>query len=246
MFAFVLLALALPFVSAIKPIATQSGGLLTVEFPDHPYYLVQDKFDFYWHVFNSTGFRQSAPTVNCTIHVYNSSGTHVLETIGVMDGDDYEAEFGSNISNTPGFYSFILYCDSKTEAGWLSDYLLIANSDADPTNYLAISIILVAFVTLMFVVGFSLDKEHAGLKLFMIWLGTILFVPLVQYASNLAVSKLMGPTIIPLTDLFNWISIFVAIVVSALLMIYVLKVLLNLFQGLGKTKPVNDLRTKQQ
>ena len=87
------------------------------------------KFNF--HVFNSSSglpILANKLTVNCTFHLYNSTGSHILKVNNLVSSDDiYDWEqivLGGNFS-TPGQYSYVFQCNSSTAGGYYGNYFQV-------------------------------------------------------------------------------------------------------------------------
>ena len=215
---------------AVSPFTPQYAGTLTIENPKLPYYYQDaDGFDAYWHVFNSTGHALSAPTYNCTIHVYNKSAIHVFEAQAVMEGSDYEVEFGPNITNNPQEYGFIIWCANGPgkEAGAISGTFTISNSNNDVTSYYSIFAVIIAIIVFLLWIGFKLDESHAPIKLFLVWLTFGLFVLLVSFLQQYAVYTFMGESIVNSINTLYYVVIILLWVVFAYFIFYYLATLLK-------------------
>lgn len=237
-----ILVMLASFAIAVKPTPTaQTFGLLSVEYVHVPFYLYNDtnsKINI--HVFNSTGFAVNNATTSCTIHIYNSTGRHVVDTTMVMDGNliDYQYLLPINVTGVEGMHAYIIQCSNTKEAGYSAGDLIIARGDSldDPTNYIGIALVLGILIFAMFTIGLGLKDDHYPLKLFLIWVGIFLFVPLTQIGLNIAQSNYLAPELIILLNLFVYISIFAAIVTTVYFVIYVLSKTLNSLKEVSKNQ----------
>jgi hypothetical protein len=136
----IMFLLAIAMCLAVKTISVQSSvGGLYIENPKSPYWEAGlGDVEFHFHVFNSSGYALIPPITNCTVHIYNSSGAHMVEIDAIVDGLDYEVILGSNITNHPGTYAYIVQCANSKEAGFTSDSFLISTADINPNNYLVL------------------------------------------------------------------------------------------------------------
>jgi hypothetical protein len=228
-------------------IPPQIGGTLQVQEIQVPFYLYNNTNDIInVHVFNSTGFAVTNATTSCTIHIYNSSGDHLIEDRMLMDanGIDYYYPLPSNVTQPfLGDRAYIVQCNNTKEAGFASGTFTIANGSGldDPTNYIGIAVILVILMLGMFALGLGLKDEHYVLKMFFIWVGTFLFVLISQVAVQMAQANYLDPSIISLLTNLNYVTILGGIVVSAYFMIYIISQYLTHLAGAQKK---NNLRTR--
>lgn len=158
LFSLVFMLLAVQTISAAPPFQTSDKGIgLEVRFPQGDNLMLNKGINYHVHVFNATnGLPVGSPTVSCTVHLYNSNGSHSLER--VMDYDSNNMDFklditGANFSTVQRM-SGITWCNSTTEGGFASfgfDVTYSGRSISEAQSLLYIPLFLVFFS--LFIVG---------------------------------------------------------------------------------------------
>lgn len=233
---------------AVKPqVQAQQAGTLTVEYLEVDFFLWNvsgSKINI--HAFNSTGYVLTNATTTCIIHIYNSTGRHQVEDNMGMDSNllDFQYALPAIVYNDEGTHAYIIQCQNSKEAGYVAGQfdVLRGRTAIDPTAYIPILIGLGVLLFEMFYLGLTLKDDHYPLKLFLLWLGSMLLVPLTQMINTIAQAQFVAVSVITLTQLFNYVSIFISIVVSAYFMIYVLMRVLKTGADVAK----NPLRGKSE
>lgn len=114
---------------------------------------------FHFHLFNaSTGIpiKADGKTVNCTFHLYDALGNHILKVNDkVLSDDIYDYEqivTGQNLS-VAGEYSYVFQCNSSVSGGYYANTFQVTPSGraggTDANNFVWLFILLtwgVAFV----------------------------------------------------------------------------------------------------
>lgn len=139
-----------PFLTIKTPAVTQFDGRTTV------------KLNF--HVFNSTGvWLQNNSQVTCNFHLYDARGEHIDNKNLLISNEsskygDFEYEFPTANFTIKREYSYIIYCNSSTEYGFVSENFYIGkDADIDPiiptdsTNGLAVVIFILVIAGGLFV-----------------------------------------------------------------------------------------------
>lgn len=108
------------------------------------------------HVLNeSTGFIITNETASCDLHLYNSTGNHILKKgLGFEPPFDFELIIdGGNFSES-GEYSYILTCNSSIKGGFVADRFEVNPSGEDlGTDEALIYILLTLAVLLLFLLS---------------------------------------------------------------------------------------------
>lgn len=158
---FLVLILSMGVVAAVPPFQTSSGtdvGLV-LRTPVLEHLQINETINSHMHIFNLTNDLPITPSaaVDCNIHLYNSVGTHLLQKKYGIDsnGLEYVLEItGGNFSAT-GMYSFIIWCNSTTEGGFVSGgFDVTENGSAAPSEILQVVFFLI-FLALLFGMIFS-------------------------------------------------------------------------------------------
>lgn len=111
-FAAAFFLLLVPFVAAVPPGQSNVADLgLSISYPKIDYLGVGKNVTLTFHVFNNTG-HLIYDNVNCSVHVYNRSGSHVLEVNLSRDNNLVDFYFKLNRSQTkePGYIPYIVEC----------------------------------------------------------------------------------------------------------------------------------------
>jgi hypothetical protein len=170
-FAVLICVLVMPFTLAASPFkgaqGSTAGELLTIQIPGFSFQKSGSAFDIHVHVFNNTGYFVSNTTTNCSLHLYNESGEHVIRTAMTYDGIlDFEVE--SIRLNASGLYTYSIFCVSTLgRGGFATDSFYVTatghddnNSDLTPLAALLIGVFL---ISVFFGIGahqFKDDEEH--------------------------------------------------------------------------------------
>lgn len=115
LYCIILLGLILytPLISAKPEIQVISSGGLTVEYPQIDFLKQYSPFTFHTHVNNLTAI-QTNKTTSCLIHVYNSSGRHIIEGYYEWDSNEYEFKYNASgdLFHEKGIHPYIIICNS--------------------------------------------------------------------------------------------------------------------------------------
>jgi hypothetical protein len=158
------------FTGAVPPI-TQIPNLATgysVEVPIVDYIKTFHDFNFKTHVYNLTnGVPVTNKTTSCTLHVYNSTGRHLIEQNMIFDPNDFDWGLtvnGANFSYN-GQYAGIVWCNSTSYGGY-TEWSFYANSigseltESKSIFYISLIGIFIFFFTLIiFFMGKLPDGE---------------------------------------------------------------------------------------
>ena len=232
--------LAAAMAMAVPPfIQAESAGSIGIAYPQTPYLLANNgEVTFHFHVFNSTGYPLTAPTTNCTVHVYNSTHAHVLEVVPVpMDsnGLDYRIVLGTNITHVPQTYSYIIQCTNTKEAGWIESVFTISTEQSD-ISYLPVIYGLLALLTVCVVVGLVLDSVHAPFKMFLIWLSFGILALIINFVQQYAITSGAGTVIMSVITTTLYVTILLVTIASVYFMIYFLTTMMKLIQTAALSK----------
>lgn len=133
---------------------------LQVFYPNIETLPVGTGFDLHIHVSNiSNGLTLPNTNVTCMLHLYNSSGNHLIETAFGKDSNGIDHEYfidGKNFTQT-GLYPWNIYCTQNSLGGEATGTLKISSSEQDySTPYYFLIIGLIYMVAL---VGFFGKNE---------------------------------------------------------------------------------------
>lgn len=140
------------------------------------------------HVFNrSDGLLVTNASVDCFIHIYNSTGDHILiEPLGFSDFDFTLIIDGNNFTET-GFYSFIIQCNSTVRGGFVSGSVIITKTgNANPTSSDYVYPVLISLIVVLaiFLILAIITSEETILK--NLWFSmTIIMTSVILFIGNI-------------------------------------------------------------
>lgn len=186
MYYVVLFFLLVLTVSAQPPLLEEqiSGdNTLQIAYPKLPYAELDKGFKFHFHVFNSNGTLQTNATTDCLFHLYNRSGSHIVETWLNFDTNmvDFEYTLSSADWHGLGVYSYIVQCNQSEggEDGWASVNFEVTKNGLEkrePGGMIAVTILLPILLSIILLVGaVSLGDSHHAFKIFLF---IFAFIPL--------------------------------------------------------------------
>lgn len=168
-------------VAAKSTIGSQSStNGLEISYPKIEYIPYGTTFDFHVHVHNySNALVLTNETTQCGIHLYNSNGKLILKAYNLDYSEfDFGIELNTTILNHTGTYSYIVYCNTSDQAGFVSNLIEVTNKGHNPDEgkTLPFVVAVVSMIFLIFYLAFSLDQEHFLLKILLTTIGLFSFV----------------------------------------------------------------------
>jgi hypothetical protein len=135
----------LSFIPLVSSAPVKFSGTTTTGIDiEHPYitpYKYGEDIKFHFHIFNSsTGLPILANklTTNCSFHLYNSSGSHILKVNNIVSSDDildYEQIVKKGNFTYSGKYAYVFQCNSSTAGGYYTnDFDITPNGDSIDTG----------------------------------------------------------------------------------------------------------------
>lgn len=145
--------LLFPIINAQQPNPPQTNVNinvgLTIDFPKIQSIQINTDQTFNFHVFNiSDGLRLDNTSVNCTFHLFNFTGDHILSEVDIpfdIPGNDWEIMVqGANFSHNR-LYSILVDCRSVILGGFASLPFQVTStgsiiSEADSIIYFALAL----------------------------------------------------------------------------------------------------------
>lgn len=164
-FLILVMVLLSSFVLAIPPFTQGEGldGEIQISAPKLLAVEINNEFNPHFHVMNSSGHLLDNTTTVCLLHVYNNTGDHILEENLSFDGVDFEIMVPFGTLNQIGIHSFILNCESDSEAGFFSTNFEVTRTGvpSDHANSSLKSVSVFFFVLISFFVSlFFIFKNH--------------------------------------------------------------------------------------
>ncbi len=183
-----LLVLASGVASAAPPfVQTSELALIEMRIPQVEFLEVNKAYSFRTHVFNGTdGLPLYNDTTSCLIHIYNSTGQHIVEEEMGFDGNniDFDISINSSVFSVMGFHSFILQCNSSSIGGFIAGSFEVTETGQTQTfnNYSFLFAGLVfMFFSIITLVSIYLSKTM-HIKVILTILLTILITSLLRFA----------------------------------------------------------------
>jgi len=212
---------AVPHVTTLQN--SNPSGTLNIEYPKNTYFQMNSPVVLHFHVYNSTGSAMFNTTTNCSIHFYNHSGNQIIQQKLSWDSNDIEWKFDLNNTFTSERtnYPYIVWCDSTTEDGYLSNLLYIGEkTDVYSTeDKLPVIIILVfIFATLFYLAKnwdfkfFTKDQkdQQSIMKVFLVVISMWGLLILLRIATLLGEDNFLSQNWITLLDtlyqMMTWIN----------------------------------------
>ena len=162
---FILLAFA---VCAVKPATQLSSNVegLGIEFPRYNTHEQNTYYHIHTHVINlSDGIIITNETTKCFIHLYNISGSHIMEEYMGWDSNGLEFELyigAGNFSNL-GDYAYIIQCNGTSGGGFVGGNFEITEDGkdmkvlSDTTSSVSITIFILVIMFLILYAGLTQD-----------------------------------------------------------------------------------------
>jgi len=129
------------------------------------------------HVYRFNDGLVMTSNVNCSLHLYNSSLSHLLELSDWTTNHSYDYEFmiGKDNFTVGQTYGITVYCkcsscgSSGNDLGGFFSKTFLITKDGNTTNSNPVSIALIISALLLglvfYLIGNSLDSEHAPMKM---------------------------------------------------------------------------------
>ena len=177
-FIFLFVILSLSLVVAQPPFeALDTTDGLAIEVPITDYLQQYQDFKFHVHVQNSSNgvpMYSSNGEEECFLHLYNTTGSHLVESEMGADGNgvDYDLRvLGGNFS-VPGQYAVVIWCNNSFQGDFLEFPIMVTPTGEEQKSILnnpVVLILLILAVTLV-IIGVYFRVPAIG------FLGAILFL----------------------------------------------------------------------
>ena len=228
------LLLLVSLAGAIPPFTPQSTvqtNALTIIYPKNTYIEGQD-FKMHFHVHNSTGalVQPNTNNLNCSIHIYNLSNSHIIEQVLGKDsnGVDWNIALNTTTFNNAGEYPYVVWCDSDTEKGFHSGQFEITGDGRQYENevsILAIVLLIITVFAIYFYISMNWDftlfevkggtkNRQNAVKALFVWLGLWLIPLLIQITIELTTNVFGSSDILTLLNTLYQVSIWLNYFVS--------------------------------
>lgn len=167
----------LGLVSAVPPQSSSATVGLEIKYPPFDQLILNGDVEFPFHVYSLESGLVQNTNVNCSFHLYNDHGVHLLTLSDTTPSHLYDYEFvvGSGNFSVGGHYAFTTYCECTGCAvnaaysnlgGFVTEAFTVYSKDfGDSKDNLPTIIALIGLIGLLFYFAYGLDKEHFLLKL---------------------------------------------------------------------------------
>ena len=217
-------------VFSLPPVQTTLIGNndLNIEYPPFEYYKFNTDLKFNFHVYNSTGSIKTNSTTNCTAHLYDNAGTHLIDSKLNYDlsDKDFYINIGKGNFSEPNVYSLLIYCIDTQSGSVVLPFEITPNGKNYDNNikYSTISFICFIFAfmfIMMFLTWFFVKPEW----LKWCFLGSLGFVPLLfsTLMSNLLTTRLNFIALKSLQVMLTWIGWIIFILIFVVALLYFIK-----------------------
>ena len=231
---FVLFFLVIGIVLGVQPsITTQTSptGTLTLVYPKNPFFEQYANEKIHVHIFNSTGQPQTSANIAfCTFHLYNRTGSHIIEQNMSWDSNGIELSFtlNSTFTQEKRVLPYILWCvgNAGTESGFVSSDIVIGSADSYYKDSIAILPVVLLGIMVIFIYMFialnwkTEDKKPSIIKLFLglfiVWLVPLIIAFMTQIATN----AFFSAATLNLIDTFYAATMWINITFSLIVGIY--------------------------
>jgi hypothetical protein len=236
------LLLVLTLVSGVKPDPQINPTGLDIVYPKAQAYELGQDFNIYIMVNNfTTGLNIDNTTASCVLYVSNHSNNDIVvsEDFTYYGNNIFKAEISNSSFEIGGFYPYVIYCNTTTAGGFISDEILISVDGAGElttgNGFLAVALILLPLffsLILMKWVGI-IGEGHEVFRLAMSLLSlTLVYVSL--WFSALSVIKFffwneMTEALTMITEVLGWVFF-------AIISYFIIVMIYNIFVSIGKKK----------
>lgn len=148
-----------------------SEGELIIQVPPQSSIKKNSDFVFNVHIYNTTDGKPFNDSVSCELHIYNSTGSHILDNRMLNDEDSFnEYTFTLDRGNTTGdMISYIVQCNNSRIGSFASDIIYTTRSGLILENSESILyIILTSGVFILFIIlsYFAVTLKYSNDKFF--------------------------------------------------------------------------------
>jgi len=223
-----LILLALPSLVLGVPPQTNANGL-EIAFPSFESGKVNTALEFPFHVYRINDGLVMTSSVNCTLHVYDAMGDHLLIAFDSTPSHVYDYEFNINntVFNSVGWYSFNVYCECSSCSltntdlgGHIKHVFEITSSGYSKELNPFILLIGVIFILFFLVIAFKINEEHIILKLLSLGLAVVSFVATANLALEVVIQNQASTGVIVTLTSFYKIALLTEYLILAYVVLY--------------------------
>ena len=179
-----MLLLFVPIVFAQPPTQTNTNLDVGIDIAYPQFEYVKKDTGFLLHVqaYNrSDGLLLYNTSTDCLLHLYNSSGHHVTETLLEFDGHDFNLSIDKGNFSDLGLHGFTIYCNTTEHGGFANGVFEVTDDGRPPyEDYVPGAIILAIIIYLL--IHASKHTESYAVKLFFYFLSLLLGIMALAFA----------------------------------------------------------------
>lgn len=168
----ILFFILLSSVYSIQTPQINTGSLneLTIEYPKFDTFKLYENTRLYFHIYNGSSFALDNSTTTCIIYVYNKTDHILLENnLGFANSYDFEIILNTSVIKRVGHYSYLIYCNTSTQAGFASlpfEVTLSGFNETANTRILPSVIALIAILCFYSVIGYwGILRKYIGVQM---------------------------------------------------------------------------------
>jgi hypothetical protein len=182
----------------IQPTDTRGEDTLTIEYQKIVNLKLNEDFLFDFHVYNTSDGvalkNTSSKVLTCNMCLYKSNGQHLLKDEKLIsDGYDFELNVTKGNFTEEGVYSFITFCNTTYQGGFISSKLEVTKEGTEITTERQslgfIILALLGLIILFIVISFKVDRKafySLPLKVSLVWLSVTLIGVLIYTLKKIA------------------------------------------------------------
>lgn len=194
------------FSHAVKPLTeiqfpSSTEPTLNIVYPKITEYKLGDTIDLHFHLFLSNASKISNTTANCTLHLYNDTGNHIVVQYPVYYSTalgEWEYKLNTTYTGKSSEIGYIIECYNKApkEYGFVSGTFNIGNNYIDGTLFLGIMLVPLIFGFMLLYASNILGQEHVFFKLFLFTISILSPIISYQLAINITQRYLINSEVI--------------------------------------------------
>lgn len=250
----VLMFLLITLKSSISapPVTTTLVGdnTLDIKYPLIFTIKANQSYEMYFHVFNgSNGVPLFNDSVYCHLHLYNQTGSHIVDSnLTTMEYDyDFGIEIGAGNFSTIGYYSYIIQCNNSNQGGRTSVQLEVTKDGISTIAPTEIEItensdsIIIISLFFMFILLIFLSFSIYGFVKAESLIGKYSFICLI-YLLLIAISFISYRTATDYLTDFIFLAEFLNILFNILMIAFFPFIILSFAYIILKIKDIKEIR----
>lgn len=183
MFLSVIFLLVITSVLADKTYQISPSSGLTILYPKTENFKENENITLDYHIFNSTGHLLNNNQTTCYAHVIDEQSTHIDTDELTNNGNPYDKKLEILYTRAKiGLYTINVWCNSSTQAGYVSNYYYVTKTGKNNPNenaFLGAIVGFGLFILILLLIAYKLDDSHKILRtlIVLITFYLILWIP---------------------------------------------------------------------